>query len=36
MIDTIITFVLGAWLGGCLAFIVAALVRGNDYVDSDQ
>ena len=30
MIDTIIAFTLGAWIGGCLAFITAALIRGND------
>lgn len=36
MIDTIIAFVWGAWIGACLAFVTAALVRGNDDVDSDM
>ena len=36
MIDTIIAFVWGVWFGACLAIIVVALLRGNDYVDSDK
>lgn len=36
MIDTIIAFVWGAWFGACVAFVTAALVRGNDDVDSDM
>ena len=36
MIDIIIAFVWGAWIGACLAIIVAALVRGNDDVDGDM
>ena len=30
MIDTIIAFSVGAWVGGCFGMVIAALIRGND------
>ena len=30
MIDTIIAFVWGAWIGACFGIVLAALIRGND------
>ena len=30
MIDTIIAFVWGAWIGVCFGTVLAALIRGND------
>ena len=33
MIDTIITFMLGAWTGATIAIFTIALIRGNDNED---
>ena len=33
MIDTIITFILGIWLGTFIGICIAALMRANDYDD---
>ena len=30
MIDTIIAFVWGAWIGACFGLVFAALIREND------
>lgn len=30
MIDTIIAFSVGVWVGGCFGMVIAALIRGND------